>query len=179
VRNFLKLASGIAVSPLLLQVFSHPDIWDQENIRRTYSEDSPHKDVSDILVRFPEPDSADIGDTLICEWTPAVQFLPAAKELAFGLMAAYRGEVLGRVMVTRLAPGKQIKPHADVMGKYAAFFTRFHIPLQSDPGCVFSCGDEQVQMAPGEVYWFNGHLNHAVVNNSSRDRLNLIVDLHT
>jgi aspartyl/asparaginyl beta-hydroxylase (cupin superfamily) len=81
------------------------------------------------------------------------------------------------VIITRLDPGKQIYPHRDVLGKYANFYTRYHVPLQSDPGVIFACGDETVQMQAGEAWWFNGHIDHAVINNSSRDRLNLIVDV--
>lgn len=178
-RNFLKVLSGINVTPLLLQIYAHQELFGADRIRSTYAEDSPHKEVTDILLRFSESELPAIGDDLQCDWQSSIADLPFAKDIAFSLMSSFRGEQLGRVMVTRLPPGKTITPHADVKGKYANFYTRFHVPLQSDPGVLFACGDEQVNMVPGEVWWFNGHLTHSVVNNSARDRLNLIVDLRT
>lgn len=87
--------------------------------------------------------------------------------------------MLGRAMITRLAPGKQIYAHADVLGRYANTYKRFHVPLQSSPGCIFCAGDEQVQMRPGEVWDFNAHAVHQVVNNSDSDRIHLIIDIRT
>jgi aspartyl/asparaginyl beta-hydroxylase len=177
VRHFLKVHTGLNIMPLLLQVYSNAHLWAEDRIRSTYSADSPHQEVDDILIRWSDGDN--IGDQLQCDWTPAGAQLPYAKDLAFLFMSAFRGEQLGRVMITRLAPGKRITPHKDVLGQYAAFYTRLHVPLQSDPGVVFLCADEQVQMQPGEAWWFNGHEVHSVINNSSRDRLNLIIDMKT
>lgn len=178
-RNFLRINSGMNITPLLLQLYSHSNLWGEDNIRSTYSELSPHKEVSDILLRWSDSDDANIGDQLQCDWTPAIADLPYAKDIAFSLMASFRGEQLGRIMITRLPPGKRIIPHKDVVGRYAHFYTRIHVPLQSDPGVLFTCGEEQVNMLPGEAWWFNGHEIHSVINNSARDRLNLIVDMKT
>lgn len=178
-RNFLRINSGMNIMPLLLQLYSNTLLWGQDNIRSTYAEDSPHVDVDDILLRFSDTSDKNIGDELQCEWNESISRLPYAKDIAFSLMSSFRGEQLGRVMITRLAPGKSIKPHADTKGRYANFYTRIHVPLISDPGVMFYCGEESVNMQPGEAWWFNGHALHSVVNNSARDRINLIVDLRT
>ena len=175
-RNFLRIAQGITVTPILLALYRHQDLWGVDKIRQQYSEESPHKDVDDILVRFSVDEP--VGDCLQCDWTAAANVIPAIRDMALAVMSSVKGEQLGRVMVTRLPPGKAITPHRDVLGKYANFYTRYHVPLQSDVGCVFSCGEENVHMQAGEVWWFNGHLDHAVTNNSARDRLNLIIDAH-
>lgn len=175
-RNFLQVATGVNITPLLQQLYSNQCLWCKDQIRKEYSDLSPHKEVQDILVRFSDTSDSGIGDVLQCDWTQASVLLPAAKTIALSVMGFMSGEQLGRVMITRLPPGKSIRPHADIIGKYANFYTRYHVPLISDPGVQFHCGDESVNMTPGTVWWFNGHLDHSVVNNSASDRLNLIID---
>jgi len=175
-RNFLQVASGVNYIPLLQQLYSNPHLWAEDRLRQEYAADSPHKEVEDILVRFSDTKDKKVGDALICEWTEASFLLPAAKNIALLVMSLMQGEILGRVMITRLSSGKTIQPHSDVLGAYAHFFTRYHVPLMSEPGVQFHCGDEYVNMQPGTVWWFNGHKEHAVVNNSAADRINLIVD---
>lgn len=175
-RNFLQVASGVNVVPLLQQLYSNQQLWGQDQIRKDYAKESPHKQVQDILVRFSDTADKGIGDCIQCEWKDPAFLLPAAKIMALAVMGMMAGEQLGRVLVTRLPPGKEILPHSDIIGKYAAYYTRYHIPLISDPGVSFHCGGDAVNMSPGTVWWFNGHTQHSVVNNSASDRLNLIVD---
>jgi hypothetical protein len=178
VKHFLKIAEGVDIMPLLLALQHHPELWSADDVRQTF-EESPHREVQDILLRFSRTDDANIGDELICDDTPAYQVLHIARPLVFLLMARVQGVMLGRVLITKLPPGKRIYPHADVRGRYANTYKRFHLPLQIGPGCVFRAGDESVQMKAGEVWDFDAHAEHEVVNNSDRDRINLIVDIRT
>jgi hypothetical protein len=107
---------------------------------------------------------------------PAWDRLPQARAMIFDLMRRVDGERLGRVMITRLAPGKSILPHADT-DAHAAYYERYHIILQNGPGSVFRCGSEGVCMQPGEVWWFDNSVVHEVVNASSDDRLTMIIDI--
>ena len=86
------------------------------------------------------------------------------------------GERLGRVIITKLPPGKTITPHV-ASGAHAEYYTRHQIMLSNSPGSMFHCGDESVFMQTGEVWWFNNAVTHSVVNNSSDDRIALIVDI--
>ena len=104
--------------------------------------------------------------------------LTAARKLVFSLMNTVEGERLGRVMINRIRPGGRIFPHADTP-EHANYWDRYHFCLQAQPGCIFRCGDEQVQMATGEAWFFRNELEHEVVNNSAADRLHLIVDIRT
>lgn len=61
----------------------------------------------------------------------------------------------------------------------ACYYDRFHICLQSEPGTIFRCGDEQVYMAPGEVWWFQNLETHSVENHSGAERIHLVADIHT
>ena len=76
-----------------------------------------------------------------------------------GLMAYVQGERLGRVMINKIAPGGKIFPHADTP-EHTAYYTRFHIVLQSAPGCFIRADSEQLEMRGGDVFWFNNKLEH-------------------
>ena len=175
-KNFQQIATNLDVLPLLLAVRRQPELWGKDRVRAEFDQ-SPHREVDDILLRFSDTAAADIGDELICNNTEAMRALPQARPLIYWLMARVEGDLLGRVMITKLPPGGRIYPHADVLGKYANTMSRFHIPLQSGPGCMFRAGDEQVSMYPGEAWDFNAHAEHEVINNSADDRIHLIVDI--
>ena len=54
---------------------------------------------------------------------------------------------------------------------------RFHVVLQGLPGSLYRCGDEEVQMLSGQVWWFQHREIHEVLNNSADARLHLLVDM--
>jgi hypothetical protein len=83
-------------------------------------------------------------------WMDGWLHLSAARSIVFGLMSKVEGERLGRVMINSLRPGGRVYPHADTPA-HADYWDRYHVVLQSGPGCNFRCGDETVQMAPGDV----------------------------
>ena len=111
--------------------------------------------------------------------------LPEARALVMSVMARVGGTRLGRVIINRIQPGGRIFQHADTPA-HANYWHRHHIVLQSAPGVVFEAGDEQVYMAPGELWWFdNGKERsdgseppkHQVWNNSAVERIHMIVDV--
>ncbi|QGZ62108.1 aspartyl/asparaginyl beta-hydroxylase domain-containing protein [Paraburkholderia acidisoli] len=173
--NFLLIAINTDVMPLRTALQRNPDLWGANSVRQDFA-NSPHADVRDILLRFSDTSASNIGDQLVCSSMPALAQLPEARPLIHGLLARVNATMLGRVLITRLPAGKSIKPHRDVLGAYAHHYQRYHIPLQSLPGCSFCAGGEHVFMKPGEVWWFNASVDHEVVNNSADDRIHLIID---
>jgi hypothetical protein len=180
-RNFHRLAQGMDFGPLVNAITRNPQLWDQNTLRTTHPA-TPHHQVSDIWVRFNSLDEFEktgnpeyIIDQHESIWFPAASLLPV-RPLLFDLMRTVEGERLGRVIITRLAPGCAITPHVD-SGDHAAYYTRYQLALYSLPGNIFRCGNETVQMKTGEVWYFNNGLEHEVVNNSADDRLALIVDV--
>lgn len=171
------------VTPLLHQVYLHPELWNEDTVR-TQHEGSPHHNCDDILLRFQwmgqftDPPSTHVVDDPECIWYPAADVLTEALKLIFDLAHAVKAERVGRVIISRLPPGKSITPHEDG-GAVASYYTRYQMPLQSAPGCIFECGGEQLQMQDGQVWYFNNKLTHSVINNSNTDRLAIIVDLKT
>lgn len=178
-RNFLQIAQGVDVGPLMATLAAHPELWGQHPWRQF--EGSPHAEVEDILLRFqavgqsPNAMAAAQSDPITVPYGGWMA-IPQARLICLGLMRGVEGVQLGRVMITRLAPGKSITPHTDA-GIYAAMFQRYHLALQAGPGNVTFSGQEQITMAPGQVWWINNRESHGVVNNSEVDRLVMITDV--
>jgi hypothetical protein len=181
VRHFLKLADGVDIVPLLHALRVRPDLWNQNTLRTTHQL-TPHKQVDDIWLRFNDltpflagGDAASIVDEHESICYPAWKDLPQARSIIFDLLRRVEATRLGRVLITRMAPGKIIEPHEDG-GSHAAYYERVHVVIQGLPGSLFNCGDETVCMKTGEVWWFDNAVTHSVQNNSADDRIHMIVD---
>lgn len=175
--NFHRLAAGVDVAPLLAACMSRPKLWNENRLRLDF-DDSPHRDVDDIWLRFNKEATLEkCGDDLEAVNYPAWDLLPQARPLIFNLMRFVEAERLGRVMITKLARNKAITSHKDVLGAYANYYTRYHIVLQGLPKSFFRCGEEEVEMRTGEIWWFNAHDWHEVLNHSASDRVHLLVDV--
>lgn len=170
-RNFLRLMNNATVLPTLASIMRQPELWDADDVRTTIP-NGPHSQVSDILLRFGAKDLT----TLQCFDRPAMRDVFGAKVTSLDVMRLVNGDQLGRVMITRLPPGGRIEPHVDE-GEYAEFYSRYHLVLHGSPGSLFRCGGETVNMITGELWWFDSHLEHEVVNNSPEDRIHMIMDI--
>ena len=181
-RNFLQIADNLDVTPLLLEVHRQPALWNQYPYR-THHTESPHREAEDILVRC-QPIDRSWPDHRECLWYPAAAVLPSVRAHAFALMTRVQGERLGRIVITRLAPGTQIYPHADI-GVHPLhydtepYYQRFHTLLQCPRGARFVCGEESVWMPSGTCWTFDNTQEHAVINDGQEDRITLIVDIQT
>jgi hypothetical protein len=178
-QHFLCLADNIDVIPVMRELATQPDLWNQ-NTLRTQHPDTAHAEVSDIWLWFneiPEDPTAVINDIQTVSY-PAWMQLPSLRRLVLDLMRRVDGVQLGRCIVTKLPPGGQITPHVD-HGAPAEFYTRYQIALQSLPGALFHCEDETVSFCTGEVWWVNNRVKHSVVNNSADDRIVCIVDIRS
>ena len=175
-KHFLCLAGGIDVIPALRELALQPELWDQNTLRTKHS-NTAHGDVNDIWLWFNDI-SGDVVDDIQTKPYPAWGRLPALRQMVLDLIRRVDGVQLGRVIVTRLRPGKAITPHVDG-GAPATFYTRYQIALQSFPGAMFRCENEEVSFRSGEVWWVNNRVEHSVVNNSADDRIVCIVDIRS
>jgi hypothetical protein len=177
-RNFLRIAQGVNVMPLMLALARRPELWNQHTLRTTHP-GTPHTQVDDIWLRFNELPPAGEEARVIDEHEsvdyPAYAQLPEARALVMSVFAAVAGERLGRVLITRLPPGGAIAPHVDG-GSHAAYYSRHHVVLQADGDCLFRAGGEVVHMQAGEIWWFDNSKDHEVINEGSQDRIHLIID---
>jgi hypothetical protein len=188
-QNFLLLAQGIDVTPLMLAIRRRPDIWKEDTYLRDYPQ-GPFQDIESIMLRFPTKgvfaSEAELKkhaksskyDQHECVDYPPYAILTEARPIVMAMMTRVGGERLGRVMINKICPGGVIFPHVDTKA-HAEYYSRFHVVLQSQPGVVFRAGDEQTYMATGEVWWFDNSKEHEVINNSGDDRIHMIIDIRT
>ena len=83
--------------------------------------------------------------------------------------------VWGRSRLMGLGPGAEVPAHVDVH-YYWRTHLRIHIPIATNPGVRFTCGDESVHMAPGECWVFDSFRWHEVVNSGAERRVHLVLD---
>jgi hypothetical protein len=174
--NFYRLAKGVNVAPLLVAINRQPELWNQNTLRTNHPK-TAHGEVSDIWLMFNEVGD-DVANDIIVKPFPAFKELPQARPILFDLMRLVEGVSLGRVIITKLAPGKKITPHVDG-GAPATYYTRYQVALQSLPGALFTIGDETVNFESGEVWLIDNKKEHSVTNNSRDDRIVMIVDIRS
>jgi hypothetical protein len=190
-RNFLRIATGVNVTPLMLAIARRPDLWTEDTFLRHYPQ-GPFGQVDSIMLRFPKKVEfkGKSAERKVAAYKanrlagfdqhesidyPAFAALPEARPLVMSIFAAVAGERLGRVMVNRIAPGGRIFPHADTP-EHTSYYSRFHLVLQSAEGVRFRAGDETTYWETGSVFWFDNRLEHEVVNESPIDRIHLVID---
>lgn len=181
---FHKISENEQTASLLAAVMRQPELWNQ-NLLRTTFDNSPHRDVSDIWLRFndtKEVNNENKNEKVVDNHEsidfPAFAALPQARLLIFNLMRFVEGKRLGRVLITKLEPGKKVHPHSD-NGSHAEYYDRYHIVLKNSAGSIFRAGDETICMKPGDIYWFDNSAEHEVINNSYDDRIVMIVDIRS
>ncbi|MBT8076930.1 MAG: aspartyl/asparaginyl beta-hydroxylase domain-containing protein [Gammaproteobacteria bacterium] len=85
------------------------------------------------------------------------------------------GEVLGRSRLMKLSAGSEVATHVDFNYHWYTR-VRIHIPVVTNSGVTFSCGDRSLNMRAGDSWIFNSWRRHRVVNDSGDDRIHLVVD---
>ncbi len=80
------------------------------------------------------------------------------------------------VRFLRLAAGAKIKEHKDYFIGIEDGIVRLHIPVITNPLIEFYLDGERVDMGEGELWYLDFGLKHRVENNSSRDRIHLVLD---
>lgn len=178
--NFLKIARGIDVLPLLLEVQRQPELWDKNPCR--LSTRGPHSETQDIILRYKDetPNFADskewlkFSDEHIPVWYKAIDYLPAARKLIFDLVARVGGEMIGCAMIYKLEPGTQVYRHND-KGWHAEYFDKFNICLQSNDRCAFTFDEGPMPQVQGDVDFFRNDVDHWVVNNGPNAHIILTV----
>lgn len=175
--HFIKLAE-IDTSSALSEV-KESSLWDYYPLRTTFK-NSPHKYVSDIVLRFPDLDqyktALEVFEAKECVDLPAHKELKEVRKLVFDLFRYVEGEQLGRCVVTKLPAGRKITGHVDD-GSASTFYNRFHIVLQGHSGSTFFIEEQQQDMLTGEVWMIANDKFHWVENNSKEDRIHIVVDI--
>jgi hypothetical protein len=180
-KNFLKIAQGVDVLPLALELHQHPELWNVDTER--LGPNGPHHDSDDIWVRYNDKteclksgDWSHFNDEHDAVWYPAFYALPSIRKIVFDLARRVEAERIGGIFIWRVQPGHKIHPHKD-FGWHVDYYDKFNICIQSTPGAAFVYADEAIEDRPGDVHRFVNTEDHSVVNNSTEDYIVMCVCL--
>jgi len=90
-------------------------------------------------------------------------------------LMAELGGVWGRSRLMGLAAGAVVPKHVDIH-YYWRTHIRIHIPVMTNPGVRFICGDEDTHMRAGEAWVFDSFRIHEVRNEGQAKRVHLVLD---
>lgn len=161
------------------QIQANPSVWNRHR-GRVDAYDSPHQQISDIWVRYNAIENRDADPVAFYHgehesvWYPVADEIPAVPWLVQQLFNDVRGERLGGVLITKIPPGGEVKPHIDT-GWHAGFYDKYAIQLQGNKDQAFCFEDSRLSALPGESYTFDNSKLHWVTNESAEDRMTLIV----
>jgi len=146
---------------------------------RQDTQGSAHADTESLYLRMPPKiDAQTVFHGLEVTDTPLMKepaFASAIDQLALMLDAR-----IARAMIVRLKGGGAITPHVDE-GSYSEATERYHWCLATNSDCWMMAGEfpepEMVHMAAGQVWFFDKHSYHAVINKGRTSRTHLIFDV--
>jgi hypothetical protein len=188
------LVTGLDIEPVLAELEANPQLWNQFTLR-TAGYAPAHNAVSDIWVRYrdwqewlkiqrEDQDPSGVGaQQLVARfvsephesaWYPAIDVLPSLRTLIFELMRHFEVERLGGVLITRIPPGGEVKPHID-RGWHAGHYEKIAVQLKSAPGQTFCFEDGEFECDPGTVYSFYNSVEHWVKNPTELERMTCII----
>jgi aspartyl/asparaginyl beta-hydroxylase (cupin superfamily) len=90
---------------------------------------------------------------------------------------AYANGVFPRVMLARMAPGGEIKPHRDANAA-AKWPHKIHVPLHTNERVTFYVDGVGYRLPEGEAAEVNNMGVHAVKNDGDTDRIHLIFEYY-
>lgn len=167
------------VEPLYAQLEANPHVWNAITLR-TAPKGSPHREVSDIWVRYNPIDNyrGDIrafNEEHTPEWYPVARELTEAQTLAESLAMRMDSDI-GAVLITKIRAGGQVYPHID-QGWHARTFEKYAIQVRGNAAQAFHFQDEVLSAEAGDLWWFDNSAPHWVTNDSDIDRITLIICL--
>jgi aspartyl/asparaginyl beta-hydroxylase len=173
-----SLGERYDVSKVLAQIAAHPEVWNTHTMR-TEAYQTPHNAVSDIWVRYNDWDNFH-GDQAAFNawhesvWYPVIDKIPAVRALTRTVFKHVKGRELGGVLITKVPPGGEVRPHID-QGWHAGYYEKFAVQLQGNEKQAFCFEDSRLSAEPGELYTFDNSKLHWVTNDSDSDRMTLII----
>lgn len=162
-------------------------MWNAHKLRTEYY-GGEHSQVSDIWVRYrPFEDfislqQIDPGNAVarfVSEphdsvWYPESNALVNLKIMVFELMRHFLVERLGGILITRIPPGGEVKPHVDG-GWHAGYYEKLAVQLKGGPDQAFCFEDGEFTCPAGTLYTFDNSKKHWVYNRSSEERMTLFI----
>jgi hypothetical protein len=87
------------------------------------------------------------------------------------------GRHIHTALLIKLPAGKGIPTHVDAAPHFR-LYSRIHIPIVTNPGCLFTVGGETKHLERGHMWEIdNDGKRHGVVNRGQEDRVHLLIDV--
>lgn len=161
-QPLLQLPISFDADALAAEVRALPDsAWDPH----------PTGFVGNEAVRLVTP-HGELSDALEGPMAPTVHLMRCPYVMQ---VMAELGGVWGRSRLMALAPGAEVPAHVDAHYYWRTHW-RIHIPVVTNPGVVFTCGDRSVHMAAGSCWVFDSFRWHDVQNRGRERRIHLVID---
>ena len=110
---------------------------------------------------------------MIKKWSDAIPVDPVFDAIA----AHYPNRTRVRSRFSKLVPGQYIHQHCDRQDNVCD--VRVHVPITSNPSCMFVSGDLAFHMTPGWAWEINPGLMHCTGNGGETDRVHLFFNMRT
>jgi len=170
----LQCLGRIDVGALEAAVVRHAADFGLATFRQSWP-GTPHSDTETLYLRMPAAITVEsIFESLDCQDGPLMHE-PAFADAVAAVSGLVGGEP-ARAMIVRLRAGGRVARHTD-QGAYADATRRFHLSVTTNAQCLMRVGSETAHAEPGEVYFFDKHAPHEVVNEGDTDRIHLILDI--
>ena len=173
-KNFRLVRDKVDVEPILEEVARQEEAWTVQMGRQKIAVQREAEAIPIRGLRKSRIGDRKRRDVHESRYTTLSRSFPSVVAFIEGF-ADEVGARLGRAKIVRLPPGHRVLPHRD-RGEYYARRDRYHLILQS-AGSWMRCGEEEVAMREGELWWFDNKEEHEARNDSDRDRVHLIFDL--
>ena len=113
--------------------------------------------------------------------------IPAPHEVAHKWYPLFKDELdtisaildahIHTALLIKLPAGKSIPAHVDAAPHFK-LYRRIHIPIVTNPRCIFTVGGESMHMCRGEMWEIdNDNKLHSVYNHGDQDRVHLLIDV--
>lgn len=180
--HFTLIAKDLDPAPLLAELDRQPELWNERPERR-FGGTSPHRETSDIWIRYASPEAMREPGFLHkpheSVWWPAYKALPAIADLGEKVIEALGPETLepmGGILFTRIPPGKQVYTHHDKNTWHSEYYDcKVWLVLRGNDQCVNTVEDESMVWMPGEAWQHDNLRVHSVQNNGDTERIVLIL----
>ncbi len=175
-RAFSKIYNGLDVRAVTTELKANSHLFGANNTRKYAG--PVHAQMDDIWLRYGDiqkmvekDENSSIADEHDSVW---LNDLPECRKLCFKVMSLVDGERLGGVLITKLPPKGEILTHTD-SGWHAEYYDKYYIPIENEVGAVFNFGDDYIAPDIGDVWAFDNSIPHSVKNNSTIDRIAMVV----
>ena len=170
----IRRLGAVDIAALKTAVLAIPEpVWDAENAAKPNRFEALDK-TRHIVFRFVDSTRDWRGShdrTAWAEWRALLEPVMHAAAVPYG----YAGGQFPRVMLARMAPGGEIKPHRDA-NPAAKWPHKIHVPLLTNDKVTFFVDGIGYHLPEGEAAEVNNMGVHAVKNDGDTDRIHLIFE---